>query len=342
MTGRSKLFFLGCMLAWASAGAAAQTDGRMVARLLEDADNLLNELEARRSVAPDDPALSRVKTIAQEVSALAPANPYLTFLRARYMVLTGFGGDASLKLLEFVDTPQGQTEWRAYRLLGDSFLQEFPRLAKSNYKKAAALNPGDAGVLFGLSVCELKLGAIAGAVRLARETVRADGRVTIRYIAHLARVLQAQERWDEALHEAENAMGMARSETERDQVSRRPWESLSSQYSLVMSILRARIAARGKNFANDFVRLDTCLRQQLRVREKLVLHDFLRLVESGVRSSEPGTPLKLLLLYGRLLSEVGRTKDAIRAFQHAAKLDPNNEKAQDALKRLRKIAASPP
>ena len=300
------LFFLGCVLAPAGGTAAAQNDGRKVARLIESADDLLNGLEARHAVASDDPDLSRVRTIIQEISVIAPANPYLIFHRARYLVLTGLVGDASIKLLEFVDTRQGQTEWRAFRLLGDSFLNEFPRLARSNYKKAAALNPGEPGVSYGLSVCEMKLGAVEEAVRLARESVAADGRVTIRYVAHLARTLQAAKKWDEALREAENALLMARRETERDPVARRPLESLSAQYTLVMSILRARIAAQVDKSANDYLRFDTCLRRQARVREKLAMHDWLAVVESRVKSSEPDTPPALLQLYDRLLSDVGR------------------------------------
>lgn len=334
------LFFLGCVLAPASVEAVAQDDGRSIVRLVENAGDLLDGLEARRAVAPDDPDLSGVRTIIQEISVIAPANPYLIFLRARYMILTGFAGDASFKLLDFVETRQGQTEWRAFRLLGDAYLDEFPRLAKSNYRKAAALNPGEAGVLFGLSVCEMKLGAVQAAVRLARDTVAADGRVTIRYVAHLARALQAAEKWDEALREAENALLMARRETERDPVARRPLESLSAQYSQVMSILQARIAAQVDNFVNDYLRLDTCIRQHARVREKLTRHDWLAFVESGVKSSAPETPLALLQLYGRLLSAVGRTEDAIGTFERVVKLDPDNAEAEEALVRLRKTVSS--
>lgn len=334
------LFCLGCVLAPAGVNAVAPDDGRRVGRLIQDADDLLNGLEARRTVAPDDPDLRGVRTINQEINAIAPANPYLIFLRARYMMLTGFDGDASLKLREFVETRQGQTEWRAFRLLGDLYLDEFPRLAKSNYKKAAALNPGEAGVLFGLSVCEMKLGAVQASVQLARDAVAADGRMTLRYVAHLARALQAAKEWDQALREAENALLMARRETEHDPVARRPLESLSAQYSQLMSILQARIAAQVDNSANDYLRLDTCVRQDARVREKLTRHDLLAFVESGVKSSGPGAPLALLQLYGRLLSEVGRTEDAIGTLEQILKLAPDNAEAQDLLVRLRKTVSS--
>lgn len=334
------LFFLGCVLVPAGVDAAAPDDGRRVARLIENAGDLLNGLEAHRAVAPDDPDLSGVRTIIQEISVIAPADPYLIFLHARYMVLTGLAGDASRKLREFVETRQGQTEWRAFRLLGDLYLDEFPSLAKSSYKKAAALSPGEAGVLFGLSVCEMKLGAIEAAVQLARGAVAADGRAAIRYVAHLARALQADEKWDEALREAENALLMARRETERDPVARRPLESLSAQYTLVMSILRSRIAAQIDDSVNDFLRLDTCVRQQFRVREKLTLHDWLAVVESRVKSSGPDTPLALLQLYGRLLSDVGRTEDAIGTLERVVKLDPDNAEAEKTLVRLRKTASN--
>lgn len=357
------LFLLGCVVAPATAQAAAQDDARTVTGLIQDADDLLTKLEARRGVAPGDPDLNKVKTITRELGTLAPGNSQLIFLDARYMVLTGLTGDASDKLLEFVDTRQGETEWRAFRLLGDSFLDEFPRLARSNYKKAAELNPGEAGVLFGLSVCELRLGAVAGAVQLARDAVKVDGRKTIRYVAHLARALQAAKEWDGALREGENALKMARRETERDTtskpalpgsklappVSRWAVESLNDQYTLVMSILRARIAARFGDSANDFLRFDTCVRQQSRVSAKLRLHDWLGVVESHVKSSEADTLVKpacrsvaLLQLYGRLLRDVGRTEDAIGTFERIEKLDPDNTEAESARNSLRKIAPSRP
>lgn len=340
MAGRSTFLSLGCALSLVGAVAVAQVDAPNVNQAIQSADELFDRLEARRPIASDDKDLSRVEARIQEISTADPDNVHLLFLRGRHLALTGRTGDASIKLLQFVETPQGKTEWRAFRLLGDMLLDEFPQLAKSNYKKASTLSPGEASVLFGLSVCEMKLGNVERGVALAGEAVKADGRSTIRYVSHLATALQAAEHSDEARLEAENALRMAEREAERNPFARQSLEGVQAQLTIVMSILQARIRTKRGDVVNDYLRFDTCVRQLNRVKEKITLHDWLTVVESRIQSSEPKPVPAMLRMYGVLLSDVGRTDDAIDALERVLELDPQDAKAKASLTKLRKTVST--
>lgn len=316
--------------------------GSNVDEMIRSADRLLDRLEARPKLAPDDPDLRKVNQDIDRIRSSDESNAYLLFLRARFLVLARRPADASIKLLEFVEKQQGQSEWRAFRLLGDLFLDEFPRLAKSNYKKAAVLIPFEPSVLYGLSVCEMKLGALKESVRLAREAVRADGRLTIRYVFHLAEALRADKQLDEALREAEFALKLAQDESAENPDERDQLLLIDGQYGLLTSILRSRIADPETAGVNDFLRLSTCVRQRIRVTEKLALHELLDVIAAGVQGSEPNTPLALLQQYAILLSDVGRIGKAIEVVERVVQLDPDNADAEALLGRLRKFSRAEP
>ena len=68
---------------------------------------------------------------------------------------------------------------------------------------------------------------------------------------------------------------------------------------------------------------------------RLALHDALRVLELGVNSTAPNTPARLQEQYAVTLAEVGRSEDAVAAFEKLLTLDPSNSTATDWLERLR-------
>lgn len=318
--------------------AGESADPRNVIDLMRNVDQLLDRLEASDALSPDDPEIKQVEKYIDDITNLEPTSSYLAFYRGRWLALTGRDGDAMVQLRQFVETRQGQTEWRAFRLLGDLFLDEYPRVARSNYRKAAALNPAEASLLFGLSVTAMKLGAIDASVSFARDAVNADDGQTVRYVVHLASALAANGDLDEALRVAESALQLAQEGVASSPGAREPLLVLEAQYRFLTSILRSRISNRTTEGVNDFLRLETCVKQHIQVSGKLALHELLRVMETGVESSEPKAHPELLYRYGLLLSDVGRIEEAIAVLDRVAKLDPDNLHAAEALGRLRKLA----
>ncbi len=306
-----------------------------VREAIQAASEILDRLETPGEVRPSETSLELIEHYIKVVERKEPTNPRLTYLRGRALALAGRPGDASGQLLQFVETRAGRTEWRAFRILGDLFRDEFPRLAKSNYDKAAALNPGEPTVLLGQSVCAMKLGSTTDALSFARDAVAADGRRTVRYVAHLASVLVSAKQWDEALREAGQALTLAQRKARADPAAHEALLVVDAQFRLLISVLHGRIREPGNNSVDDYLRLVTSVRQHLRIAEKLALHNVLAVIETRVEKATPNTPPTLLREYGVLLAEVDRTADAITAFERLLQIDPADTDAADWLNRLR-------
>ncbi len=312
-----------------------------VSQTILSADKGLTRLEEQNTVDFDYAELRAVERSIELVDEKDPSNPWLLYLKGRVLTLKGRASDASIKLMQFVQTRRGATQWRAFRLLGDFYVAEYPRLAESNYEKAAALNPNEPSVLYGLSVCAMKRGEIADAVTLAQQAVAFDGRHTIRYIAYLATALQAAGEWDGALREAEQALKLALERSKNDTASRDGLLVVDTQHRLLRSILLARIATPMVDVVDDYLRLATCVRQHNEVTYKLGLHELLRIFEAKIAATAPNVSFEILKQYGYLLDEVGRSADAIEVLQRVAEIDPKNAAAANRLARLRAEVASP-
>lgn len=294
----------------------------------------LNRLEARNESDALVPLMDQANRYIELVETKDAANSWLPYLYGRAYALMGRRGDAVDRLVKFVETREGRNEWRAYRLLGDLFVDEFPRLAKANYEKARTLNPAEPTVLFGLSVCASRLGDREGAISLARETLKVDGARTIRYVSHLAGLLSADGQSSEAFKEAQRALDLAQASMQAEPGAHRPLLVVDGQYQQMIDILQARVNEPAHTDISDYLLLAATVRQRAQIRQMLMLHDVLRVIEAGVDKTAPGTPPALLEQYGIVLAEVGRTDAAVDAFEKLLGLDPNNKVAAEWLTRL--------
>ena len=318
------------------------TGDKSVGQLVQETIDLLDkaadlrrdQAELNSLQAVFDQASQNVQTIQER----EPLNPWLLYLRGRAYSLTGKPADAAEELRQFVQTREGRNEWRAYRSLGDLFSDNFPRLARSHYQKALALKAGVPEILMGLSKCYLKFGEMDEAIRFAREAIDADRRTKPEYVSHLALLLQDAEQWDEALREAESAVQLARKRVEEKPGLRGPVRELDVHYGLLLDILQSRISRADTGDVQDYIRLAEYGRAQAEIIRTLALHDILLLIERRMDAVEGNRSPQLLEPYGVLLAEVGRTDDAIAAFDELLQSDPGNMTASRWLKQLRPAA----
>ncbi len=299
-------------------------------RTLEALDNL----EAARDRDAMVTTIAQVNRYTDIVRTAEPGNPWLHCLYGRAYALTGRRGDAIDQLQKFVQTREGRNDWPAHRVLGDLFVDQFPRLAQANYKKAAVLKPNEPRVLFGLSVCAGKTGNWEDALRLAEEAVAADGRRTVRYVNHLARLFMSRQRWGEARREAEAALGLARQAVAAEPGERAPLELLDAQYQLLIEALTGEVAESPQVVEGYLAALRY---SRARADNALCIARFemLRILKLGMEQSEPDPPPQLLEEYAKTLAEVGRPEAAVAAFERLLAADPVNAAARDSLNRLR-------
>lgn len=296
----------------------------------------LERLENEGETAAADTILHDANGYIEFVKASEPANPWLPYLVGRAYVVMGRRRDAVEELGKFVETPLGRNEWLAYRILGDLLVGGFPRLAKANYAKAAALNAGEPSVLFGLSSCAAQFGAAEEAIRLAQEAVAADGSRTVRYISHLAKLLRAVGQWDEAIREAERALNLAKQTVGTHPGTPGPLLTVDGQYELLIEIMQGLLdQANAGRLAANHLRLASYIRERAIVVHELARHDVLDALEAGVNRTAPDTPAELLEQYGIALAEVDRHESAVGVFEQLLSADPDNAVAAEWLGRLR-------
>lgn len=288
-----------------------------------------------RSVVDTD----EVEKLNQTISLIQqnqPSNPWLPYLVGRSYAWVGRRHDAIDQIQVFIRTREGRNEWRAYRFLGDLFVDEFARLAKTNYEKALTLKGDDAGVMFGLSRCAYRMGDFVRAIRLAQDAVELDQRRSIRYVSHLSRSSAAVKNWDLALSSAMTALTNAKEKAQNHPGETARLIQVNGQYQNVIDILQARLSDTDvvEILSKGYLQLADVIAERSAIVEKLSFHEVVRVLESAVMRTSPQTPVTLLERYGIALENVGRKADAIEVYQEILQKDSTHSSARRRLKSL--------
>jgi len=328
--------------AWGQSEAATGQTGDSTAeppielttqQVVQIVDEMLDRIEAAGESKLSETSAAELTRLLEGVRARDLADPWLPYLYGRALTVMGRRGDARDQLRKFIETREGRSEWRAHRVLADLLLDEFPRLAKSYYDKAAALKQNEPSVLLGLSLCAGKLAEHAQAVTYAQRAVAAVGRGNLLYVSQLARSLMAERRWPEAQKEADAALELALAAMRSRAGQRTPLLAVDEQYRLAIEIAQER-SNQSPEAGEHYVRLADLMRKREQIRVILALHDILGLVEAGVRNAGAKAPAQLLEQYAVLLAEVGRNDEARARFEELLQKDPSNAAAKDWLGRL--------
>lgn len=285
--------------------------------------------------------LAKVNEQIVAIETSDPGNVWLDYLYGRAFFLMGQTTEAADKLRAFVETREGRNEWQAFRTLGDVFVGEFPNLAKSYYKKAVELNATEASIYHGLSVCASRLGAATDAARLARQAVQVGGRSNVSHLAHLARVLAADQQWPEAESTAVSALARAKVLADERAGTRAALEKVVSQYEQLITVVQSKLAATQAS-GDEYIRLAEYVEERADVARRVAKFDTLIILETGVQATKPAVPVALLERYAVTLAEVGQKKAAIAAFEDLLTRDANNATAKDWLIRLNAPVALEP
>lgn len=274
-----------------------------IQKAIELLDSLDNPTESQDTKAIFDEINQHVIA----VQTAEPANPWIYYLLGRSYAARGRSGDAIDQLRRFVETREGRNEWKAYCLLGDQCVGEFPNLAKPNYDKAAALKNNEPLILMGLSRCAQKMGDLDGALNLAKAAVEADGHKKAIYVANLAKMYSAKKQWADAESAGQEAYKIADADARRHPRLRPVLETLDSEAQLLIDILRPRMGESGWN-AEDAVRLVGYMRHRADTSRRLSLYDAFQVLEKAIKQF-PDAPQKLLDEY----NDVTRELDAAAA-----------------------------
>ncbi len=326
-----------------STGPQSPELGLTAEEAIQAAIEAIDRLDALSDVDAKQATVAEINRYIAHAQEQDPANAWLTYVFGRLYLSVGRLADARDQLLKFAQTREGKNHWRSQRILGDLFVDAWPRLAQRHYEKAAALKPNEPSVLTGLATCAFKLGDFDKAVRCARETVVADGRRNVDYLDRLARMLLERELWEEAQREAAYALELALGEVRDHPDMPGPLRLLHGQYDLMIDLAEARISQHPEAAVN-YLDLNRHMSERAQVLLTLSHHERLAMLELGLGRTESQPSPALLVACAIELAQVGRRDEAIATFQRAVALDPDNPTAREWLNRLQAtpVPAEPP
>jgi tetratricopeptide (TPR) repeat protein len=277
---------------------------------------------------------NRLRECVDIIRAEQPDNPWPKYLQGRVLAMTGRHFDAIAQLREFLETREGRNDWKAHRVLGDLFVNEYPQLAKAQYQQAEQLKPGEPAVLFGLSVSAYKLGNVSEATDLARRAADADQSKTLRLLRHLVLMLSANGEWPEATQAAVKALNIARKQAESAPGREASWQAVDRQYQLVIDTFQKRLSdSPGKD--EEYLELVEYIRLRADNVKRLAAFDVVAVLKMGVEDTAPDTSPALREKYAVALAEAGRRKEALEQFEKVLVDNPASVTATDWLPRLR-------
>ena len=319
----------------AQTGASRSTDESIRAAV-----DLLDQLEQSQTRPIGNADLVGVNELIIAVEKADPTNPWLAYLFGRSFALMGRAGDAIDKLREFTETREGRNEWKAFRILGDLFVEQYPQLARAKYRNAEALKANDPTIIFGLSRCAYGIGEPQKALHLARQVAESgDGR-TVTYVSHLARMLMANELWSQADQTAAAALEIAQQNAEKNSGRRDPLLVVDQQYQLTIDLLGARIESRGAT-VDLSLQLARAIRDRANLIRTISMFDVLDILEAAIEAGDVERRPEVLQEYAETLAEVGRTAEAKEQFERLLKLQPGNTSARAWLLRAESTKRQP-
>jgi len=297
------------------------------------AREMLDRAEFAVTQAERDELAKSIKEYIESIRSAEPQDAWLLYLQGRLNVVSGRFSEARDQLRAFLETREGRNEWSAYRVLGDLFVEQFPRLAKFQYDRAVELKPNEPTTLLGLSICEQKLADLDNARQHAQEAVLADGRRNVRYLVQFATVLKAQKRWAQAESEAAEALELAEAAAAEQPGDSEVLQRVEAQYRLLTEIADG-LLRESPGEAVAYTRLAGYVRKHADVQRRLRGHDALAVLALGVERTAPNVPIELRAAYAIELAEVGRRQEATAQFELVLAADPNHALAREWLTRL--------
>jgi len=279
-------------------------------------------------------ASTEIEELYKTIQQADPNNVYLFYIQGRRLILAGRAVDGTKALERFAASRPGQNDWQTWRILGDAYLKEFPRLAEPKYRRALLLNDHEPTILLGLSAALSKQGRRDEAVQLAKRAVEVDGRRSVRYLSNYATLLRANAKPRQAAQVINVAIALARQAVEKQPGDPAPLRVLVAQYEIALLILRDVLRATPDD-ASAYASVAQITERLADARRLLRLHEVITLFENtALTQLADDVPIDFRLSYARLLNLVGRTEDARRQYQLVLSADPENAAAHDALSDL--------
>lgn len=308
---------------------------------LERAQSAIGAAEKGGADAPAN--LRKAEQLGNYVLANDPINKRATFILGRCELLEGRGREAMGKIDAYVRSPEGESDWLGYKLLGDIHNDgKYYKMARTKYEKAATLNPNESSIFVGLARVELQLHYYDEAIEHARRGVELDRESLPAPYTILARTLVAAKQFEEADGAIQRAIDLTLVKIRNDPGDTDLLRELDFRYQIVMQI-QASILSAYPERPEPYLRIATLVQNRADLARLLAYHDALQPLTMGLERTAPNTPASLYYEVAKLQYAVGRNDDALANLKNALEKDPNHVQAQELLQTIeREQGKAPP
>jgi tetratricopeptide (TPR) repeat protein len=276
------------------------------------------------------------------VNAYQPGNPAAWFGMAEVSRKLRHMKEAMEYYAEYIDLPDGKTDYRAYEGLGQVYLDSnYFRQALPQFKRATDLNAASASAWDGLARAYRGLhdtnqahAAVSKALELDPNNaaiMKTFAEVCLSTVGEDYRI--GHPEWlDEALRACNRALGVLHTEWERKPEETDLLEQMVEFHNLIISITESQLRA-GPDIDPELVIRLVRTRQQLREVESLLAdHQSLVYLYVGLRENQEN--VDLLTLAVQLELKLNLLEQVRAHCEEILKLQPENEQARNILNDL--------
>lgn len=279
-------------------------------------------------------ALREGDRLVNSILARDPANVRGGYLRARVLILAGRPTEATQLIQKWIQSPRGQNDWKALKLLADLYrLGKFPTLAVARYLEAARLNPSEPSIYVGLASSYSALGRNDKAAQAAADAVNADLSNDPAIRSHLVTSLLQGERIKEARREAVKVVTRTRALVQASPSNANLLVELDERIDVLLSIIIQQLVA-DPNQPDEYVRAAELSLDRATLAHQLAYHQALAHINVGISKVGGDTPPSLRYARAQLLARIGRQAEAVTELEAILQTQPDHAKARALLLEL--------
>lgn len=300
--------------------------------LLDKAADAIDQAERRG--ADSQEAFAEANRLVNRILARDPANVRGGYLRGRVLILGGRLTEAMEPIQKWIQSPGGQNDWKAHKLLADLYRQgSFPTLAEARYLQAARLNPNQPSIYVGLSSVYTALGQSDKAVQAARDAVNADLSNDPAIRSHLVTALLQGGRIEEARREAIKVVTRTRALVQASPTNPNLLLELDERIGLLLSVIVQQLVA-DPNQPDEYVRAAELSLDRATLAHQLAYHQALAQIDAGIVAVGSDPPPSLRYARAQLLNRIGKPAEAVTELETILQTEPDHAKARELLLQL--------
>ncbi len=263
------------------------------------------------------------------------------YINGRLNILINRDRDAFSQIRKYVESPVGEGDAEAWRILGGLFLDGgYPPMAEAKYRRALKLNPADPLIYLGLAKASNLQSRFQEGAGHVQRAIRLDPSSSEAYQV-LATAMVGLKDYREAKRAMREAVARSRGKVSTDTTNTVELTRLLGYYRQSLAVLRSLIVEAPKDpdkfaeFGQDVLDYSQVTQLQLDVERVLAIHALVDQIRWALEETNSQVQPTLVYECARLCMLAGRSDDAVEALEGLLAIDPQDATAIQMLEDIK-------